>query len=374
MIGFLDDIGTNISPRSWLQRLVLQGHRWVETIIKVFLTDNVVVMKIDRRKFLSGVSLGGAAIATGAFAGWPGGAHAGIAAHSRLPDELSADVAILGGGLGGCAAALASLRNGLSVILTEETDWLGGQITQQGVPPDEHQWIETHGGTGTYREYRRRVREFYVRNYPLTEEAKTRPNLNPGDGRVSRICHEPRVAVAVLEEMLAPYISSGKLTVLREYRVNKASVDQDRVAAVSVRHVENKHQVVLNAHYYVDATELGNQTTFIKIGATTNSATIAPFNYDNVTIEDLRNYGTAIVGDRMPFLVEGDMCLLKLDPDASNVDFVGASTGVTSKICVLKVLKIENETRPVNFFTNPWPTQPNIRKIAKVTFGLKIPK
>lgn len=117
-----------------------------------------------------------------------------------------------------------------------------------------------------------------------------------------------------------------------------------------------------------------NQTTFIKIGATTNSATIAPFNYDDVTIEDLRNYGTAIVGDRMPFLVEGDICLLKLDPEASDVEFVGATTGVASKICVLKVLKIENETRPVNFFTNPWPTQPNARKIAKVTFGLKIPK
>ena len=117
-----------------------------------------------------------------------------------------------------------------------------------------------------------------------------------------------------------------------------------------------------------------NQTTFIKIGVTTNSATIAPFNYDNVTIHDLRNYGTAITGDRMPFLIEGDMCLLKLDPNASNVGFVGATTGVSSKVCILKVLKIENETRPVNFFTNPWPTAPNVRKIAKVTFGLKIPK
>ncbi len=117
-----------------------------------------------------------------------------------------------------------------------------------------------------------------------------------------------------------------------------------------------------------------NQTTFIKIGITSNSATIAPFNYDNVTIDDLKNYKTAITGDRMPFLVEGDICLMKLDAGASDVGFVGATTGVASKLCVLKVAKIENETRPLSFFTNPWITEPNIRKIAKVTFNLKIPK
>lgn len=214
-------------------------------------------MKIDRRKFLSGISVGGAALATGSITGWTGIAQANTGTSHRLSDELAADVVILGGGLGGCAAALASLRNGLSVILTEETDWLGGQITQQGVPPDEHQWIETHGGTSTYRQYRSRVREYYVRNYPLTEDAKSRQYLNPGDGRVSRICHEPRVAVAVLDEMLAPYISSGNLTILREYRVQKADVDRDQVTAVLVSHVSTGHQVVLKAPYFVDATELG---------------------------------------------------------------------------------------------------------------------
>ena len=59
--------------------------------------------------------------------------------------EAAADVVIIGGGMGGCASALAACRNGLSVIMTEETDWIGGQVSQQGVPPDEHQWIETHG-------------------------------------------------------------------------------------------------------------------------------------------------------------------------------------------------------------------------------------
>src|SRR2546422_8962013 len=34
--------------------------------------------------------------------------------------ELRCDVAVIGGGTGGCAAALAAARNGLRVILTEE--------------------------------------------------------------------------------------------------------------------------------------------------------------------------------------------------------------------------------------------------------------
>ena len=36
--------------------------------------------------------------------------------------EFAADLVIIGGGLGGCAAALAAARNGLRVIMTEETD------------------------------------------------------------------------------------------------------------------------------------------------------------------------------------------------------------------------------------------------------------
>ena len=126
-----------------------------------------------------------------------------------LARELVCDIAVIGGGVGGCAAALAAARNGMRVILTEETDWMGGQLTSQAVPPDEHAWIESFGCTRSYREYRDRVREYYRRNYPLTEDATRLRDLNPGNGRVSRLTHEPRVSLAVLEEMLAPFVSGG---------------------------------------------------------------------------------------------------------------------------------------------------------------------
>ena len=171
---------------------------------------------------------------------------------------FSADLIIAGGGLGGCAAALSALRNNLEVIMTEETDWLGGQVSQQGVPPDEHQWIETHGCTKLYREFRNKIREYYIRNYPLTSAARSNRYLNPGDGAVSRLCHEPRVAVGVLNEMLIPYISSGKLTVLKNCKAVSADITGDRVNALKTINLLTGKTYVLEAPWFIDATEPGD--------------------------------------------------------------------------------------------------------------------
>jgi hypothetical protein len=171
---------------------------------------------------------------------------------------MKVDVLVIGGGTGGCAAALAAARNGWRVILTEETDWIGGQLTAQAVPPDEHPWIETFGATRAYREFRARVREYYRRNYPLTAEARAQACLNPGNGNVSRLCHEPRVALAVLNEMLAPYLSGARLTILCGHKPVAADVERDSVAAVSVKNLRTGGEVVLRAPYVIDATELGD--------------------------------------------------------------------------------------------------------------------
>lgn len=219
---------------------------------------------ITRRDFLKITTAGGCLSALPPFLA--SGCAVPLAQSSTIKaKELSADVVIAGGGLGGCAAALASLRNGLTVILTEETDWIGGQITQQGVPPDEHQWIETHGATKLYRDFRTAIRNYYIRNYPLTEEARQRKYLNPGDGFVSRLCHEPRVTLAVLYEMLNPYLSSGKLTLLLEHKAIAADVEGDKVRALKVVDLFNKKEKVLTAPFFVDATELGDLLPLAKV-------------------------------------------------------------------------------------------------------------
>lgn len=211
--------------------------------------------RIARRHFVKG-------LAAAPLAATAGGAQEATtpavrASRAIAEKECSADLVILGGGLGGCAAALAAARLGCRVVMTEETDWIGGQLTSQAVPPDEHPWIESFGGTRLYVELRQRIRDYYRRNFPLTAEARAQPYLNPGGGSVSRLCHEPRVALAVLDEMLAPYVASGRLRILRRHELVSATVEGDRVLAVQVRSRESGRELVLQAPLFVDATESG---------------------------------------------------------------------------------------------------------------------
>ena len=210
---------------------------------------------MDRKRF---ISLCGGAAGTGFFSSGIFHFRSGAPVRSLKGTELTADLVIAGGGLGGCAAALSALKNNLKVIMTEETDWIGGQISQQGVPPDEHQWIETHGGTLLYRSFRNMIRQYYRRNYPLTAEAMAKEYLNPGDGSVSRLCHEPRVALAVLNELLAPYISSRQLILLTLHKIEAADVDGNRVKALKAIDTLSCNTVILSAPYFIDATEMGD--------------------------------------------------------------------------------------------------------------------
>lgn len=172
--------------------------------------------------------------------------------------SMNVDVVIVGRGTGGCAAALAVARAGGSAILVEPTEWIGGQLTSQAVPPDEHPWIETRGCTRSYRAFREGVRAFYSRHYPLTDVARQQPHLNPGGGFVSGICHEPRVALAVLYEMLAPHLASGRVRILLKHVVVGAEVESDSVRAITARNLETGQNSSLQGRYFLDASELGD--------------------------------------------------------------------------------------------------------------------
>ena len=173
-------------------------------------------------------------------------------------EKLDTDVLIVGGGVGGSAAALAVTRLGKRAILTEETDWLGGQLTTQAVPPDEHHWIERFGCTRNYRQFRDLVRQFYKDHYPLTSVARSDPQLNPGKGSVSRLCHEPKIAVAVLDQMMAYLIASGKLQIKRYLKPVSVETHGDYISAVTFQHTWTNRIQTFTADYVLDATELGD--------------------------------------------------------------------------------------------------------------------
>ncbi len=166
--------------------------------------------------------------------------------------DYEVDVLIVGGGTGGTAAAVSSRAMGQRVLVVEEFGAVGGQLTTQAVPPDEHPWIESTGCTASYRDFRNRVRNYYRKNRKLTPEALAAEKLNPGGGSVSKLCMEPEIGVAVLNEMLA-----GIPVICHAIPVS-CEVEQDRITSVTFRGRLDGEQFTVKAAYVIDASECGS--------------------------------------------------------------------------------------------------------------------
>lgn len=131
---------------------------------------------------------------------------------NKNPSDTSdfADVLVVGGGVGGCAAALAIAAGGHTVILVEPTRAVGGQLTSQLVPvPDENSHIEKEPGPSsrTWRRLRETVRERCAR----IPNIKPQHAANVGQCWVSRISALPEIWEDSLAEMFQPHRQSGRI-------------------------------------------------------------------------------------------------------------------------------------------------------------------
>lgn len=167
------------------------------------------------------------------------------------------DVIVAGGSLGGVRAAISAAAEGKTVLLVEETDWIGGQLTSQAVPPDEHRWIESQGATASYLEYRRKVRDYYRNKENFSDETKKKECFCPGDSWVSRIAHEPVVAHELLSEEVGLYVRKGLITLKLSSKVCGAETAGDFVKNVSVINLADKTVKKYAAKFFLDATDCG---------------------------------------------------------------------------------------------------------------------
>lgn len=175
--------------------------------------------------------------------------------------ERTYAVAIIGGSTGGTAAYLAACALGIDAILISETERLGGQFTVQGVSAfDEHEYIETFGGTTCYTRLRQTIRAIYQREYgapAIMQHSVLGDNmpLNPGNGWVSRLCFLPEIGVAALDQLIAeaPYT----LPVLRGWRAVSVERANGDLQAVTVENAYGEQRVI-RARYYLDATDTGD--------------------------------------------------------------------------------------------------------------------
>ena len=174
------------------------------------------------------------------------------------PEEIRCDVLVVGASTGGVAAALAAVQGGHAVCLTEETSWIGGQMTAQGVSAlDENRFIESAGGTASYLKLRDAIRQFYRQYDKLSGVGAGEKRFNPGNCWVSALCFEPQVALKAIGSMLQPYQARGLLGVYLRTKAVSAERAGDRVSGLLTYGFENHRWIIFRPRYLLDATDTG---------------------------------------------------------------------------------------------------------------------
>jgi hypothetical protein len=170
--------------------------------------------------------------------------------------DIECDLLVVGGGTGGVAAALAAARRGRVVHLIEETDWLGGQLTAQGVSAlDEHEHIERFGGTASYYALRNALRDRYRSR---AGDAGRRPDFNPGNCWVTRLAFEPAVAADVITQMLRPQVEAKRLHAHLRTKLAAVTVEGDRITSLRALDLDSGKMLRFHPTVVVDASELGD--------------------------------------------------------------------------------------------------------------------
>ena len=152
---------------------------------------------------------------------------------------LKTQVLVVGGGTGGTAAGIQAARSGVSTIIAEPTNWLGGMLSAAGVAAIDgnHQLP-----SGLWREFREKI----YKVYGGPEKVAT--------GWVSNTQFEPHVADSILKVMA---VGEKKLKVLYQWNfVSVIKKGNTITGAIFSNHKNEKLQI--NATVVIDATELGD--------------------------------------------------------------------------------------------------------------------
>ncbi len=179
------------------------------------------------------------------------------------------DVLVVGGGVGGVAAAMAATRHSLSVIIVEPTRILGGQLTSQMVPvPDENRFIEQNNGPSTkaYRALRERVRA------DIAKLPGIKPGLekNVGQCWVSRVSGTPEMWAQAIDAQLksVPTTLGIKRVLLRHQIRSITRLANGRVNYADLVDLDTGKVTRIGARYLLDATEDGSALSLADLPTT----------------------------------------------------------------------------------------------------------
>jgi hypothetical protein len=173
----------------------------------------------------------------------PSVSFASTSSYFPLERTIGCDLLIAGGGLSGVATAYEGLLAGKKICMTEITDWMGGQISSQGVSAlDERptQREKNHFPRG-YIQLRDRIKAFY------------NGNMNPGKCWVSVSCFLPKDGHKILAGILkdAERQGNGTLywlpnTVIKDVTRAKVGNGQQITRVVGIHHAPQPGTQPLN--------------------------------------------------------------------------------------------------------------------------------
>ena len=208
--------------------------------------------------------------------------------------RIDVDVLVVGGGMAGCAAALAAVRKGARVALAEKSSYLGGMATKS-------QFAEMNGvmkgGGEIYRGIPREIMNLLVEGggrYMLQVPMSSNPAI-----RVDRLRYNPEVLKLLLERLL---VDAG-VRILLNAPCGAASEETGAGVEIAIR--DQYNDIALRGSVLVDCT--GNADVAHMLGyATLKTCTDEIQTATSVfwlTGADLERVGAFVAGDGMAEVV-----------------------------------------------------------------------
>lgn len=150
----------------------------------------------------------------------------------------SVDVLIVGGGASGTAAGIQAARMGVSVLIAEETPWLGGMLTAAGVSAVDGNYKMP---AGIFGEFRAKLEAYYGGPDSIHT------------GWVSNILFEPSVGDKMFKELAA---QEHNLQVIFNTKVT--SIERDGASWMAQLTDNEGNTRTVKAKVLIDGTELGD--------------------------------------------------------------------------------------------------------------------
>ncbi len=163
------------------------------------------------------------------------------------------DVVVAGGGTGGWAAALQASRMGAKVLIVEESDWIGGQMSAAAVTSmdEEGTWNKFPvRERGIYREFHQSMILFY---YGLNKDPYRAYYAWPDQLEGG---YEPKWTRAVLYAFIKEARKKGTLDLVTGTAITKVLKEGDKVTGVDLDKDGAKRSVA--SKVLVEATEYGD--------------------------------------------------------------------------------------------------------------------